>query len=51
MLQSQLIQEVPEDVRTTDHWEEKAVNRTPEVGGVADVVHVALSHVPAVQEV
>ena len=48
MLQSQLIQEVPEDVRTTDQWEEKAVNRTPEVGGVANVVHVALRNIPAV---
>ena len=40
-----------EDVGTADQREEEAVDGAPEVGSVADVVHVAFGHVPAVQKV
>ena len=40
-----------EDARAADQREEEAIDRAPEVGGMADVVHVALSHVPAVQKI
>ena len=40
-----------EDIRAADQREEEAVDGSPEVGGVADVVHVAPGHVPAVQQI
>ena len=41
---------------TQDRWlakqrENEAIDRTPEVGGVADVVHIPLGHVPAIEQV
>ena len=40
-----------EDVGAAGQRKEEAVDGAPEVGGVADVVHVALGHIPAVKEV
>ena len=40
-----------EDGGAAGEGEEEAVDGAPEVGGVADVVDVAFSHVPAVEQV
>ena len=40
-----------EDRRLAEKREYQAVDCTPEMGGVADVVHVPPGHVPAVKQV
>ena len=41
-----MCEEMLKDVGAADQREEEAVDGAPEVGGVADVVLVALGHVP-----
>lgn len=46
---TELGKEMPEDVGAEQQGEYQAVDRTPEVGGMTDVVHIPLRHIPAVQ--
>ena len=49
--ESQLSEKVGEDGRFAQQRKDQTVNRAPEVGSMADVVHVPPGHVPAVQQV
>ena len=40
-----------EDVGTKGQRKEETINGAPEVGGVADIIGIALGHIPAVEQV